>query len=153
MIPKVGDKVRFMKTGISSIPQGTGGVIRSVSETMFVAEYNGHDWYHGNAYEGTNWELISSEGNLYQTDVPYAFDLVPAKALLKVASIFKEGAKKYGKDSWRKHVSLGDNINHSIGHQYMHLSGDATEEHLANAACRSLMALELYLELNNAETP
>lgn len=86
------------------------------------------------------------EKKSYQTDVPYAFDTIPAKALLKVASVFKTGAEKYGRDSWKGHVTLLDNINHSIGHQYMHLSGDVSEDHLANAACRALMALELYLE-------
>jgi hypothetical protein len=83
-----------------------------------------------------------------QSDVDYAFSAIPPNAILAVASVFKQGLLRYGRDNWKK-IPTEDHINHAVGHSFKHLSGDRTEAHLANAACRALMALEMFLEQKN----
>lgn len=79
-----------------------------------------------------------------QSKVDYAFHLLPADAMLKIASVFKQGADRYGVDNWLG-LSVDDCLNHALGHGYKHISGDDTEEHLANMACRAIMALQLHI--------
>lgn len=70
------------------------------------------------------------------------FTLIPPEALSQVARVLHDGAKKYDKDNW-KLIHANDHINHALNHIYLHLSGNMQEDHLAHAATRMLMALEL----------
>lgn len=79
-----------------------------------------------------------------QSDVQYAFHLFDPKTVLAMAKCVKDGSAKYGEKNYLK-IPLEEHINHSIGHQYKHLSGDRTETHLVNAAVRAMMALEMFL--------
>jgi len=82
-----------------------------------------------------------------QSDIPYRLDLVPARALLKVAECLKEGVEKYGEWNWLK-VSVPEHLNHGIMHGYAHLGGDRSEGsvgHLVRQSCRALFALEVAL--------
>lgn len=72
------------------------------------------------------------------------FDLVPPFALARIAQIIKTGADKYGENNWKK-IEVRDNINHAICHLYAFLASDTNEDHLGNASCRVLFALELAL--------
>lgn len=73
------------------------------------------------------------------------------KALQAVAGVFYEGSKKYAPLNWKK-VDLEEHLNHVIEHIVKFLQGDKSEKrHLANAATRALMALELDLERDNSE--
>lgn len=69
-------------------------------------------------------------------------DLIPPRAILKVAEVLHHGAEKYGEDNWHK-LSLATCLNHALIHVYAYQSGDRSDDHLGHAACRLLMALEL----------
>jgi hypothetical protein len=86
----------------------------------------------------------ANERGARQSDIPYRFDLLPTSALFAVAQVLKRGAEKYGVDNWRG-LSVEEILNHALAHGYAHLGGDTQEQHLANMACRSLMALENHL--------
>lgn len=77
-----------------------------------------------------------------QSDTGTRFDLVPPRAIHEVAKVLKRGAEKYGEDNWHA-ISTKEHLEHLIRHAYLHLQGDTSEDHLANVACRSLMALEI----------
>lgn len=91
---------------------------------------------------GPDAPTVTNESGGSQSFVPYRCDLLPPKALLAVAEVLAEGAKKYGVDNWRK-ISCKDHLNHLLMHVYAHLAGDESDEHLTHAACRILFALEM----------
>lgn len=93
---------------------------------------------------GADAPVYENEHGGKQSDSPYRFDLIPERALFEVARVFKEGAEKYGEDNWLK-IPVNSQLNHALQHQYAHLAGDEQDEHLIHAACRGLMALEVYL--------
>lgn len=76
-----------------------------------------------------------------QSKVPYRCDLLPPKAILSVAEILYAGAVKYGENNWHN-ITVADNVNHALGHLYLWLDGDTSEDHLSHAACRILFALD-----------
>lgn len=80
------------------------------------------------------------------------WDLISPIALRRVAETYREGEKKYAAFNWEKGMSISDLLNHAIRHQYLFLSGDRSEDHLAHA-CWGLMAAihsqELWPQLNN----
>lgn len=67
-------------------------------------------------------------------------DLLPPAAVLRVAEVLKRGSH-YGRDNWRL-IPQSDHLNHALTHLFLFMTGDTTETHLANAACRLLFALE-----------
>ena len=77
-----------------------------------------------------------------QSDSPYRADLLPPSALLTIAKILKSGADKYGAENWRK-IAVADHVNHALVHLLAWLAGDQQDNHLANAACRVLFALDI----------
>ncbi len=76
-----------------------------------------------------------------QSALPYRCDLIPPLATLAVCHVLHGGAAKYGEDNWYA-IPARDHINHVITHYLAWLSGDRSEDHLANAGCRALFALE-----------
>ncbi len=76
-----------------------------------------------------------------QSEILYRFDLAPPFALMRVCEILKRGADRYGEWNWLK-LPINDNIGHSIAHSYAFLAGDRQDDHLGNAACRALFALD-----------
>lgn len=59
----------------------------------------------------------------------------------KIAEVSKQGADKYGEDNWLS-INLKSHLDHALYHINKYLSGDTTEDHLAHAGCRIMMALE-----------
>ena len=74
--------------------------------------------------------------------IPFAFHLVPIEGLAKVAAVMRSGERSGRGDNW-KDVPVAEHLNHAICHIYGYLCGDRTENHLANAGCRVLMAIAL----------
>lgn len=89
----------------------------------------------------------TNERGASQSKTMYAMTSLDARALLAVARVAAEGDAKHGKDNWRG-IGARDHINHAIVHFYAYLAGDITDEHLAHAACRALMALAVVNEGN-----
>jgi hypothetical protein len=75
-----------------------------------------------------------------QSKVTTRFDLMPPAALIRIAEVLAKGSH-YGKDNWRL-IPKGDHINHAMRHLAMYLKGDASEDHLGNACCRMMFAIE-----------
>jgi Domain of unknown function (DUF5664) len=85
-------------------------------------------------------ETHTNEKGGKQSKLSVRFDLIPAYSLKIVAQILAVGAVKYGENNWML-IDTEDHINHAVNHLYLFLSGDTTENHLGNAACRVLFAL------------
>lgn len=86
---------------------------------------------------------INSKGGK-QSDTGVRMDLIPPKALFRVASILKYGAEKYGEKNWHK-IETESHLNHALVHLYAFLAGDTQDDHLGHACCRLQMALERHL--------
>lgn len=70
-------------------------------------------------------------------------DLLPPRASLRLAEVLAGGAEKYGEDNWHA-ISEREHIAHALEHVYRCLDGETGgEDHLAHAACRMVMALEI----------
>ena len=86
---------------------------------------------------------ITNELGGKQSKVERAYHLVPPEALAQVARVLYTGHIKYGKDNWRL-IEADEHLNHAMNHIYLSLAGNVSEDHLAHAATRILMALELH---------
>lgn len=75
--------------------------------------------------------------------VLYRFDLLPMRAIMAAAEVMAKGAEDHPKNGWMK-MSVGDLINHALGHIIQFLIGDRGEDHIAHAICRVAMAWEVY---------
>ena len=62
------------------------------------------------------------------------YDLVSPIALERLAMTCCEGSEKYSAYNWESGLPISDLLNHAIRHQYLYLSGDRSEDHLAHAA-------------------
>ena len=83
------------------------------------------------------------------------YTAVPQLGLREVARVMKGGLERYSRDNWLN-VSLNTNINHAMAHlnKALLLIGDSkcdeyaisveVLEELTHAACRCLMATEIY---------
>ena len=71
------------------------------------------------------------------------FDLLPPKALTRVAKRFQMGAKKYSDRNWEKGMPLWRFIDSSLRHMFQYLDKDTKEDHLSAAVANLLMLMEL----------
>lgn len=69
------------------------------------------------------------------------YDLISPIAMTKVAKILGEGAEKYGDWNWHK-IESTDHINHVLRHIFLYIQGDDREDHLGNALCRMIFAVD-----------
>jgi len=74
-----------------------------------------------------------------QSDIPYRFDLVDAKAMFAMTEVLAQGAAKYGQNNWRG-IPIEDHLNHLVMHAYAYLAGDRTDNHLSHICCRAIFA-------------
>lgn len=73
-----------------------------------------------------------------QSRSEYAFHLIPPEALLELAQVFAEGAKKYERNNWQK-ISAEEHFNHMLVHYYAAVLGDTQDNHLGHFLCRAVM--------------
>lgn len=85
-------------------------------------------------------ETINENGGK-QSRTVYRLDLVDPFAILSLGRVLQRGVK-YGKDNWRL-IPAEDHVNHALGHIMGWLGGDKTDDHLANAFCRLMMAIAM----------
>jgi hypothetical protein len=62
------------------------------------------------------------------------YDLITPIGLARLAGTYAEGARKYSDNNWLRGMPISDLLNHAIRQQYLYLSGDRSEDHLAHAA-------------------
>jgi len=74
---------------------------------------------------------------------PFAFHLIPRNGLSKAASIMRSGEVAGREPEGWRNVPVLEHVNHAIGHLLSFLECDGKDPHLAHAACRILMALDL----------
>jgi hypothetical protein len=84
--------------------------------------------------------VVTNEKGGKQSHLPYAFHLTDANAMMEIAKVFGQGAKKYARDNWRK-ISCEEHLNHAITHIFAALAGDKQDDHLSHAGARIVMAL------------
>ncbi|MFN7161381.1 MAG: dATP/dGTP diphosphohydrolase domain-containing protein [Candidatus Gracilibacteria bacterium] len=82
------------------------------------------------------------------SDYPYRYDLMNPFAMILLAGVLFDGAKRYGETNWRN-ISAKEHINHALGHLFqalIWLDSDDKEttpilEDLSHAFCRVMFAL------------
>ena len=84
-----------------------------------------------------------------QSHVARDYTLIPQEALASLARVMYNGALKYSKDNW-KLIHKRDHLNHALNHINLYLAGNTSEDHLAHATTRLMMALELEV-IENVE--
>jgi hypothetical protein len=77
-----------------------------------------------------------------QSYIAARFDCLPPECLRLLAQCLGFGARKYGKENWRK-IDLEDNIAHCLNHLNEFRRGDTSEPHLVNALARLNFALAI----------
>jgi len=73
--------------------------------------------------------------------IPIArFDLMPADVMIRVGKLFRDKSRKYLKNNWRL-VPQRAHINHAMAHMWAYIGGDTSDDHLAHANSRLMMAM------------
>jgi hypothetical protein len=90
---------------------------------------------------GTDAPVVTNEKGARQSRLDYRFDLIPQRAIFRLARVLDYGAKKHGADNWRG-IALADHLNHVAVHLFAYLSGDTSDDHLGHMLCRAAMAVE-----------
>lgn len=81
------------------------------------------------------------------------FDLLPARALFRVARHFEDGAKKYGDRNWEKGQPLSRYMDSLLRHLACYLRGDRDEDHLAAAAWNCLCLIDTSERITEGKLP
>jgi hypothetical protein len=84
---------------------------------------------------------VTNAAGAKQSATLYRCDLLPPHAILAVAWVLDNGARKYGPNNWHG-IPVADHLNHALTHVFAWLAGDTQDSHLEHAACRVLMALD-----------
>lgn len=83
---------------------------------------------------------------------PYRMQAIPPKAIMEVGKVRWEAVNKHGYDDDNyKNIPCKEHLGRALTHIFAYLDGDKSNDHLSHAACRTLMALELFLEEKNSE--
>jgi len=83
-----------------------------------------------------------------QSKTDERYDLIPPEAIYTLAKVLGEGAIKYGDDNW-KSGTPNQHIHRVIRHCNLYLMGDTSEDHMAHALTRMVMAFTLNYYLGN----
>lgn len=71
------------------------------------------------------------------------YDLLPPRALHRVALRFELGATRYGARNWERGMPVSRCIDSALRHLMQYMMGDDAEDHLAAAAWNVLAACEI----------
>lgn len=103
---------------------------------------------------GPEMEVDPTPEGGHHSRTPYRFDLLPPLALARVAKVLDTGSRKYRPWNWLL-IGIDAHLNRVLQHTVAYIAGDTQEldevEHLAHAACRALMALEVVLRKQQDE--
>jgi hypothetical protein len=78
------------------------------------------------------------------------YDLIPVRALYRLANHYANGAKKYGDHNWEKGIPTSRCVASALRHIYSWLLGDCSEDHLS-AVLFNIMAIIHFEEADNAQ--
>ena len=81
------------------------------------------------------------------------FDLLPPRALLRLAKHFEKGAAKYGDRNWEQGMPMSRYVDSALRHAFAFLRGQKDEDHLVAAAWNLLAALETEWRAMEYELP
>lgn len=90
-------------------------------------------------------QTYTNEQGGKQSFVAVRFDCIPPVVLRLLAQCLGFGARKYGKDNWKK-IEQWDHLNHAMNHINEWNRGDRSEPHLVNAMARITFALWQAIE-------
>jgi hypothetical protein len=76
------------------------------------------------------------------------FDLLPPAAILAVARVFEEGAKKYEARNFEKGMPLSRFIDSALRHLFKHIEGYRDEPHMAQCAWNILAYIHTATMIN-----
>lgn len=90
-----------------------------------------------------------SADELPQNPSPYRFDLIPPKAMLRIAEIIAKGDIEHGRYNWKK---IPADVHHGRSEAHMTLAriGDTSEDHYGHAAVRAIFALSQAIDEGKA---
>lgn len=71
------------------------------------------------------------------------YDLIPPEALIALAKVFEEGARKYSDRNWERGIPIATCIDSGMRHLVKLMDGDDSEDHAA--LCMSNMAMFIAL--------
>lgn len=70
------------------------------------------------------------------------YDLLPPRAMRRLAQVFEAGGAKYGDRNWERGQPLSRFLDSGIRHAFDWLEGKGDEDHLAQAVWNLLCAME-----------
>jgi len=90
-------------------------------------------------------QRVTNENVGSQSFLSARFDCIPPIVLRLLAQCLGFGARKYGKDNWKK-IPIDDHLSHAMNHINEFRRGDNTEPHLVNAMARITFALSCAVD-------
>lgn len=87
---------------------------------------------------GADAPIVINDKGGKQAEAQYAFNLIDRGALLSLAEVLAQGAKKYTRDNWRL-IPAEEHFNHMMIHAMAALEGDTTDDHIGHMFCRAMM--------------
>ena len=93
----------------------------------------------------TDGQTVTNEAGGKQSFLSAAFHCIPYLVLRLLAQCLGFGARKYGKENWKK-IPIEEHTSHAMNHLNEWRIGDRSEPHLVNALARTSFALQLAIE-------
>ena len=87
------------------------------------------------------------------SDQKGSFDLLPFYAIYEVARVYQEGAKKYGRNNYRKGINLSRYLDAALRHLMKAGAGFKDEPHFAQAAWNILSLIETKHMIDSGMLP
>ncbi len=81
------------------------------------------------------------------------FDLLPTRAIIRLAKHFEGGAKKYGIRNWEKGQPLSRYMDSALRHAFKHLEGQRDEDHLIASAWNLLCLADTEIRIKEGLLP
>lgn len=81
------------------------------------------------------------------------FDLLPMRALTRLARHFEGGAKKYGDRNWEKGQPISRYMDSALRHACKYMQGERDEDHLIAAAWNIMCAADTEERIKEGTLP
>lgn len=81
------------------------------------------------------------------------YDLLPTRAIRRLAEHYENGAVKYGDRNWEKGIPLSRMLDSAIRHLFQALEGKTDEDHLIACAWNVLGAVEIQERIEEGLLP